>query len=253
MRNTGLLIVGRAVRSFITNPMPVISGLGMSLFFLVVYDAGLGGIGKLPEFQGAGYMAFLLPMGIISLVFGSSAGSAQALSRDITSGYFFRLALAPVPRMAFVAAAIAADALGIFVSVLVVIGIGALFGAPLAGGIAGVLAAAALVTLFGSGISALSAALVMKSGKVELAQTVGMIVFMLLFLAPTFVPRDLMGAEWLRVIATVNPLTYIMDTLRELLSGIGHPGWVPLSCAIAACVGLGGTVFALRSVRSVLN
>ena len=253
MRNTGLLIVGRAVRSFIKNPMPVISGLGMSLFFLVVYDAGLGGIGKLPEFQGAGYMAFLLPMGIISLVFGSSAGSAQALSRDIASGYFFRLALAPVPRRAFVIAAITADALGIFVSVLAVIGIGALLGAPLAGGIAGVLAAAALVTLFGSGISALSAALVMKSGKVELAQTVGMIVFMLLFLAPTFVPRDLMGADWLRVVATVNPLTYIMDTLRELLSGIGHPAWVPLSCAIAIFVGFGGTVFALRSVRSVLN
>jgi ABC-2 type transport system permease protein len=247
-----MLILARAVRNFLRNPTPALTGLGMSLFFLIVYDAGLGGIGTLPQFEGAGYLAFLLPMGVVSLIFGSSAGSAQALSRDIASGYFFRLALAPVPRSAFVVAAIAVDALGIFCSALAVIAVGAVLGAPVPGGVGGALGAALLAALFGCGVSAASAAAVMRTGKVELAGTIGSIVFMLLFLAPTFVPRELMGARWLQVISVGNPLTYLMAAMRHLVSGIGPESSVPVAAAVAAAAGVGGTAAAVVSVRKVL-
>ena len=111
MRKSGFLVIARALSLACRNPVPLLSGLGMSLFFLVVYDAALGGIGALPEFGGTTYLAYLLPMGIVSLVFASSAGSAQALSRDIASRYFFRLALTPIPRSSFVLAAILAGML----------------------------------------------------------------------------------------------------------------------------------------------
>jgi len=252
-----MLIIGRAFKLFVLNPFPLLSGLGMSLFFLIVYDAGLGGIGGLPEFEGAGYLAFLLPMGVVSLVFGSSAGSAQALSRDIASGYFKRLALAPTPRSAFVLAAILADAVGVFISSLALIGIGFILGVPMRNGPAAAaiaaLSAASLATLFGGGVSAASAAMVMRTGKVELAGTVGTIVFMLLFLAPTFAPRELMGAAWLRSVSVVNPLTYIMEAMRYLLSGTGDPRTVPIALSISCAFGLGGTLIAARSVRNVLN
>lgn len=253
MRSAGRLVVLRALRGLLANPAPLLTGLGMSLFFLVVYDAGLGGIAVLPEFGGAGYLAFLLPMGVVSLVFGSSAGSAQALSRDIASGYFFRLALAPVPRSAFVLAAVAADAAGIFASSLVVLGVGVALGAPAAGGLGGIAAAAALATLFGAGVSAASAAAVMRTGKVELAGTIGSVVFMLLFLAPTFVPRELMGAAWLRAVSLANPLTYLMEAMRSLVSGTGAASAVPIAFAVAGAAGLGGAAWAVRSVRGVLN
>ncbi len=141
MRNPGMLIVGRALRRLISNPAPLLSGLGMSAFFLFVYDAAIGGIGFLPEFGGAGYMAFLLPMGVISL----------------------------------------------------------------------------------------------------------------LFLAPTFVPRELMGARWLQVVSAWNPLSYLMEAMRVLVSGLGEPGSVPVAFAIAGAAGVGGTALAAMSVRKVLN
>jgi ABC-2 type transport system permease protein len=253
MRSSGLFIVLRALRGFAANPFPVLTGLGMSLFFLVVYDAGLGGIDVLPQFEGTSYFTFLLPMGVVSLVFGSSAGSAQALSRDIQSGYFTRLALAPVPRSSFVLAAILADAVGIFLSSLLVLGAGVLLGAHIRQGVSGAVAVAALATLFGSGISAASAATVMRTGKVELAGTIGSVVFMLLFLAPTFVPRELMGARWLQVVSLANPLTYLMNAMRLLIAGLGDPSSVRVAFAIAAAVGVGGTLVAARSVRNVLN
>jgi ABC-2 type transport system permease protein len=252
MRNPGLLIITRALKSLISNPAPLLTGLGMSAFFLIVYDAAIGGIGFLPQFEGAGYLAYLLPMGVVSLIFASSAGSAQALSRDIASGYFQRLALAPVPRPAFVLAAILADAVGIFVSSLAVLGLGAILGAAFPGGIGGALAAAALATLFGSGVSAASAAAVMRTGKVELAGTIGSAVFMLLFLAPTFVPRELMGARWLQVVSAWNPLSYLMEAMRYMVSRIGDPSSIPPAFAIAAAAGLGASAFAALSVRKVL-
>jgi len=253
MRNPSLLIVGRALWRLARNPAPLLSGLAMSAFFLIVYDAAIGGIGFLPEFGGAGYLAFLLPMGVVSLLFASSAGSAQALSRDIASGYFMRLALAPVPRSAFVLAAILADTAGIFLSALVVLGLGALLGAPFVGGLGGALGVAALAASFGAGVSALSAAAVMRTGKAELAGMIGSAVFMLLFLAPTFVPRELMGARWLQVVSIGNPLTYLMEAMRALISGTGDPGAVPVAAAIALAAGAGGTLLAALSVRKVLN
>ncbi len=253
MRNSGLLVIARALRLYVLNPAPILSGLGMSLFFLVVYEAGLGGIGFLPQFEGAGYLAYLLPMGIISLVFASSSGSAQALSRDIASGYFQRLALAPVPRSSFVLAAILADAAGIFLSSMAVIGIGAVLGATVRGGIGGALAASALATLFGGGISAASAAAVMRSGRVELAGLIGQGVFMLMFLAPTFVPRELMGARWIQVVSLGNPMTYLMEAMRSLVSGVGSPASVPVAAALSLVLGIGGSLLAARSVRNVLN
>jgi len=253
MRSPSMLIVGRALRGLVSNPTPTVSGLAMSLFFLVVYDAGLGGIQVLPEFGGRSYLTFLLPMGVVSLLFASSAGSAQALSRDIQSGYFHRLALAPSPRASFVLAAIAADAVAILVCSLVVLGAGALMGVELAGGVFGVLGCAGLATLFGSGISAASAATVMRTGKVELAGVIGMVVFTLLFLAPTFVPRELMGARWLQIVSVGNPLTYLLEAMRVLISGRGDALMVPVASAIAVVVGVGGTLLAVRSVRGVLN
>ena len=253
MRRSGMLIVGRALRLFVLNPTPLLSGFGMSLFFLIVYQAGLGGIAFLPQFEGAGYLAYLLPMGVVSLVFASSSGSAQALSRDIASGYFLRLALAPVPRSSFVLAAILADAAGIFLSSLAVVGAGGLLGTPLRGGVPGVLGAAALAALFGGGVSAASAAAVMRTGKVEFAGIIGQVVFMLLFLAPTFVPRELLGAKWIRVVSVGNPMTYLMEAMRSLVSGIGDPGSVPVAAGIALVCGVGGTLLAARSVRNVLN
>ena len=153
----------------------------------------------------------------------------------------------------FVLAAIAVDALGIFVSALAVIVVGALLGAPLSGGVPGVLLAALLAALFGSGVSAASAAAVMRTGKAELAGTIGSVVFMLLFLAPTFVPRELMGARWIQAVAAWNPLTYLMAAMRHLVSGIDSPAALAPAFAIALAAGLGGTIAAALSVRKVLS
>ena len=72
-------------------------------------------------------------------------------------------------------------------------------------------------------------------------------VFLLLFLAPVYVPLDLL-AGWIHAIATVNPTTYFLEAGRGLIAG--EPVWLALAFGLAvALVGL-LAIWALRGMRS---
>ncbi len=65
--NSNILLIRRAIVKLIKQPSAPLMGFGMSLFFLIVYNAGIGGVGYLDIFEGKGYLSFLFPMTIISL------------------------------------------------------------------------------------------------------------------------------------------------------------------------------------------
>ena len=58
-------------------------------------------------------------------------------------------------------------------------------------------------------------------------------VFLILFLAPVWLPYDLLTG-WVKAAATVNPVTLVIEADRSLIAG--HPEKVAL--AFAAAVGL---------------
>lgn len=62
-----------------------------------------------------------------------------------------------------------------------------------------------------------------------------------------------MGARWLQLVSAWNPLSYVMEAMRCLVSRIGDPSSIPLAFAIAAVAGFGGTTLAALSVRKVLG
>jgi ABC-2 type transport system permease protein len=43
-------------------------------------------------------------------------------------------------------------------------------------------------------------------------------VFLLLFLAPVYVPRDLLGG-WVHAVSGFDPVTHVMESGRDLLAG----------------------------------
>ena len=45
-------------------------------------------------------------------------------------------------------------------------------------------------------------------------------VFLFLFLAPVYVPRQLLGG-WVHAVAPFNPFTHVMETVRDLIAGTG--------------------------------
>jgi ABC-2 type transport system permease protein len=71
--------------------------------------------------------------------------------------------------------------------------------------------------------------------------------FVAIFLAPVYVPLDLLEG-WLHAVAQVNPITYIMGAGRSLL--VGDPDGTLV--ALVSIVVLGGllAVWAVTGVRS---
>ena len=71
-------------------------------------------------------------------------------------------------------------------------------------------------------------------------------VFILLFLAPVYVPIGLLGG-WLKQAATVNPVTAIVEAGRGFISG--QETKVALAFACAAGIGIVMALFAAREMR----
>jgi len=70
--------------------------------------------------------------------------------------------------------------------------------------------------------------------------------FLALFLAPVYVPLDLLRG-WIHAVATVNPITAVLDGARDLLAGQA----ADLALAFGAAAGLGAlfVLWALRGLR----
>ncbi len=71
-------------------------------------------------------------------------------------------------------------------------------------------------------------------------------VFIILFLAPVYVPLDLLSG-WVEAVAHVNPFTALVEGGRDLLSG--QPFDVGLMFAIAIALLLAFTVWGVRGLR----
>lgn len=169
--------------------MAPLGGFAMSLFFLIVYNAGIGGIGNLDVFAGKGYLSFLFPLTIISLAMGSSSGAGQTLNTDMQSGYFRRLYFSPASRWSLVIAPMIADTLSSLVFTAILIAIGALFGITFQFGILSVLGILLISLLWALTLCGFSAGIMIRTGQYQSASIVTNAVFPLLFLSTTFLPR----------------------------------------------------------------
>ena len=76
-------------------------------------------------------------------------------------------------------------------------------------------------------------------------------VFLFLFLAPVYVPRELLGG-WVHAVAPFNPATHVMETVRELIAGTGSDYLATLgivAALLAAVFVFAITRFAARRSR----
>ncbi|MBE0654283.1 MAG: hypothetical protein IH594_10830 [Bacteroidales bacterium] len=90
-----------------------------------------------------------------------------------------------------------------------------------------------------------------ENQSVALADIVTNAVFPLLFLSTTFLPRELITADWLLAVSWGNPVTWILEANRYLLAGTSpaeffYAGLVILLLSAMASVG-----FALASAKKI--
>jgi len=191
----------------------------LPLVLLAVIASGTSAAQGLPAFPDVtSYLTFVVPGTIVqgTILAGLTAGIA--LAGDIEFGFFDRLLAAPVRRTSLVLGRLCGT-LGLAVlQTSLFLAVALLFGASYPGGPVAVLATIALAAITAVGMGGISAAIALRTGSLSLLQSLFPFMFVLLFTAPAFFPQELLVPA-LRTVSAYNPLTYIVEAVRGMLSG----------------------------------
>ena len=240
-------VAWRSSHNFFTNPAMFIPSLLFPMFFFTAFAGGLSRVESVPGFDFAGgYTAFVYGFVLLQASAFGGVFTGFSIARDFEGGFARRLMMA-APRRGGIVAGYwlgallrAAFTVGVITVVALIAGmnVGA-SGLDLVGLYTLALLVNAAAMLFGSGVA-------MRLRTMQAAPAMQMPVFLILFLAPVWVPYDLLTG-WVQVAASVNPVTLVLEADRGLLEG--DP--VKLLAAFAATAGL--TAVALLWARGGLR
>ena len=225
-------VARRALRSTKRDTESVIPALIIPVFFFIVNVGALQDLAEtLPDLD---YKAFQLPVAIIFAVTGISR--AVTLVLDIQSGYFDRLSLTPVNRLALLFGLMVADFVLVVALTLPVVALGVIVGVRFESGPVGIIVFILISGVWGLVYTGFPYAIAFKTGNPAAVNTSFLLFFPFAFLTTAFLPKDAMTG-WLSAVATYNPVTYLLDALRSLLM----VGWDPeaLLKGLAAVLGVG--------------
>jgi ABC-2 type transport system permease protein len=220
-------VAGRALRQIPREPASVLPAVLVPAFF---YTVNLGALENLARgAPGFSYKAFLIPMAIAFAVTGMSR--APTLVTDIQGGYFDRLCMTPIRRIALLLGLMVADMVVIVALCVPVLAIG-----------------------FGVGLvfTGLPYAVALKTGSPAAVSASFVIFFPLFFLSDAVVPKQALTG-WFSAIATYNPVTYLLGALRSLITSGWQVRTLMEGLAAVACIGIVSMSLALLALRGRIN
>ena len=173
---------------------------------------------------GLDYRAFQIPVAVLFAVTGVSR--AITVVTDIQSGYFDRLVITPVNRLALLLGLMVSDFALVVVLTVPVIILSLIVGVSFQTGIPGILLFMLLAGLWGLIFTGFPYAIAFKTGNPAAVNISFLLFFPFLFMTTLFIPQEAMTG-WMATVADYNPVTYLLAALRSLVS----EGWEPWTLA----------------------
>jgi ABC-2 type transport system permease protein len=241
-------VAWRTLKNVFTNPGLLLPSLAFPLFFFMAFAGGLSQVSEVPGFDfDDGYTAFQFCFVLLQSAAFGGVFTGFGIARDFEYGFARRLLLA-APRRTGIVLGYAIAALGRWVVTATFLTIVALVAGMQVGGdgldIFGMYLLAALVNVCGL---LWACGIAMRFRTIQAGPIMQMPVFLTLFFAPVYVPLDLLEG-WIHTLATFNPVTYVLETVRSLISG--DPTNVAFAFALALGMASAFAFWALRGLRS---
>ena len=237
-RRTGFVhdvasVASRALRLTTRDLEGVIPALVVPVFFFAV---NLGSLNDVFARFGVDYKAFQLPVAIIFAVTGVSRASTVVI--DIQDGYFDRMLMTPLNRLALLLGLMVADFVLVMALSVPVLALGHLVGVRFVTGVVGMAAFVLLAGLWGLVFTGFPYAIALKTGSPAAVNSSFILFFPFAFLTTAFTPEEFLTG-WLATVATYNPVTYLLAALRALI----YEGWAWAELGVGlACVAAVGAV-----------
>jgi ABC-2 type transport system permease protein len=230
------VLVRRSVVRTFRQPANVITPFVFPLMLLAVNTGGLKAETHLPGFPTRSIVAFLLAVPFIQGALFATMNSGTDLARDIQTGFMSRLSLTPMRDVALLLGQLGGTlVLGLFQAVGYV-AVGLIAGVRFESGPAGLLVLLVFYALIVLAFGALGLFAALRTGSTEAVQGLFPAFFVFLFISSMAIPRNLMTVDWFRWLATVNPVSYLIEGVRSLIV----IGWD--AQALALGFGIAGTI-----------
>jgi ABC-2 type transport system permease protein len=245
-----LAIARRSTVRTLRQPAVIVPSLLFPMLFFSINANGLDAASKIPGFPTDSYLdfAFAFPL-IQASLFGAITAGAD-LARDIESGFFDRLSLTPMRPVALLGGMLTGVVTLGFLQGVVFLAVGTLMGVDVRSGFFGMVVIVLLTVLVALGFGGIGAILAIKTGSVEAVESAFPLFFVAIFLSSINLPRDLIEQDWFRFIATINPISYLVEGIRSLVI----TGWdlqaliLGFGFALAiVVVAIGGAAASLRT------
>ncbi len=242
------VLARRAMLKTLRQPFQLYPIVFFPMILLAVNASGLKAATRLPGFPTSSYISFVIAVAFVQGGMFSLINTGTNLAEDIESGFFARLALTPLRRVALIAGLLVGVAvLGALQSAVYII-VGLIAGAHIEAGIGGVAVILVLGALTALGFGAFGCALALQTGSGEAVQGLFPLFFVFIFLSSSNLPRNLLSG-WFHTVATINPISYLLEGFRSLFI----LGWDRAALARALAVLVGLIAIGLLAVSAALR
>ncbi len=240
-------IAWRSMHTYVRRPDLFIPSLVFPLVFLASFAGGLTALGSVPGFRfPAGYTAFQFVFVLTQSAMFAGLFTGFTIAFDFESGFARRLMLAAGDRRGIVLGYALVALTRAAITLTVVTSVALLAGMKITGDgvdLFGLYGLAALLVLVGYGWAA---GVALRFRSIQSGPLMQTPVFLILFLAPVYVPLALLKG-WIHAVASVNPATAFLGAGRGLISGV--PDHTLLAFACAAALILLFAVWSLAGLR----
>lgn len=241
----------RSLRNIMRIPSAALPAILMPVFQVISFTGTYRGVTDLPGFPTDRSANWFLPLAVVMGCSFAGMSFGFATIRDLQSGFYDRLRMAPVPRRSLLLGGLWSAIVRATIAIVVVTIVGILLGARFTNAV-GVLTLLAA----GLGISSIGVlwalGLVYRFRDMRAAALMQMTLFFGLFLTEAQMPRYLMDG-WLVTVARYNPLNHLLELAR--VGFLGEARWSetwPGLLTIAVLVALTGG-FALRGLAKLAD
>ena len=242
----------RSIVRTIRQPAAIIFPLIFPMLLLLVNSGGLDASTKLPGFPTDSFLAFALAVPFIQGALFSTMNAGTDLAKDVQTGFLNRLSLTSMRGVALIAGQLAGVVVLGLVQAAFYIAVGLIVGVDFAAGALGILVLFAFAAVISISFGALGAFLALRTGSGEAIQGLFPLLFVFLFLSSMNTPRNLIGVDWFRFVATANPVSYLIECVRSLIITGWNGDALALGFGFAILIGVVSSTLATLSLKGRL-
>ena len=238
----------RAVVRTARQPANVVFPLIFPMLLLAVNTGGLKAETNLPGFPTNSFLAFALAVPFVQGALLATVNANVEFARDIQTGFLNRLALTPVRGLVLLVGQLGGLLTIALIQAVFYLVVGVAFGVRLETGFGGAVLLLVLEAMIALAFASFGSWAALRTGSTEAVQGLFPVFFVFLFLSSMNIPRNLIETDWFRWVATINPVSYLIEAVRSLVIADWRWETIGLGFAVAAGMSVIGLALATHAL-----